>query len=804
MVSASSSVCKSCFQYLCLAAFFFIGTLAYADEPPIVLENDYLRAEFSHESGALVQLTNKRSNLNLISDRPKNKRAWAVLLGSLELVTEYKSWQLELIEEDDGQELIMSWQSEEYVAVNASVKLKKDSDALEFRCSAKNLGDVTIIALRYPDIQGIGRLSGSGQDDRLLHSTMMGAVFKRPFDLFQHDHKLPQGKGMAVSRYPNGFHGSATQLMAYYAENKGGFYIAAEDGSATDKDLNFFKATPNSLSCEITHLNWDARPGVSLNIDYPVTIAAMNEGSWYAAADRYRTWAVNQKWCSRGNIADRLEHQDASDWLLKDIGAVGMWWPFRNDITSQIATTREVFGKPILHLELWWQNKESLAAARKSGDKFGPFYFPYLAQSNKPPYLEHQHCRIEPKATSISPDWIAMCPACDAWRKQFMRSGEDMVGSGPLRDHQIWMEDNQVGCNADCLYFDIGPCAGIPTHCYAADHGHAPGSGRQITEAHRSLLRETQAVASKLKGAYVPLGTECISEPFIDCYDFYYPRNSGFGMDMELLPYVRQLTWLLDGQMEAVPLFSYIYHDYGPLGIQGVNSIDPIGMPEAEAYSTWAEARAYLWGGMINTFPIADAIKISPQRKRFLQSLTAARTDFAKEYLSAGRMHAPPKLQCKDYSVDHGLDSDGWVRKVRFRDVGTALKGVGLEIADGDKKTEQDLSVEQWVKDMLAAGATAAQSKTITVPSILSAAYTLSDNRLGILLVNLQPDEAQSIPFTFDPSQFGLPDHQYSVQLKGTTSSQPLGTATKLIPIQLKIPPREMILVEFTPQMSLE
>ena len=50
--------------------------------------------------------------------------------------------------------------------------------------------------------------------------------------------------------------------MAYYAEGRGGFYLAAKDSRAADKDFNFYKAQDNrSLTCEIAHIQWDARPG---------------------------------------------------------------------------------------------------------------------------------------------------------------------------------------------------------------------------------------------------------------------------------------------------------------------------------------------------------------------------------------------------------------------------------------------------------------------------------------------------------------------------------------------------------------
>ena len=146
------------------------------------------------------------------------------------------------------------------------------SDELELRCSAENAGDRIILAFRYPAIQGIGTLSEYGDSDRLLHSTMMGALFFNPFHLFQGDAADLHARGMVVSHYPNGFHGSALQLMAYYAEGRGGFYIAAKDNLATDKDLNFYKARDNkSLTCEVAHIQWDAagkEPGSRLSGRY--------------------------------------------------------------------------------------------------------------------------------------------------------------------------------------------------------------------------------------------------------------------------------------------------------------------------------------------------------------------------------------------------------------------------------------------------------------------------------------------------------------------------------------------------------
>ena len=175
-------------------------------------------------------------------------------------------------------------------------------------------------------------------------------------------------------------------------------------------------------------------------------------------------------------------------------------------------------------------------AAQSDGDRFGPFYFPFLALKGKDAFEAHRADQIFPPATPIASDWVALCPAQPGWRNVVCESAEDMVGRQPLRHHQIWVDENRTGCNADCLYYDIGPCAGVPTHCYAANHVHAPGAGREITQAYVSLFEESRRRASKAKGSYVPVGTECVSEPFVGCLDLYYARNAGLAWIWRPLP----------------------------------------------------------------------------------------------------------------------------------------------------------------------------------------------------------------------------------------------------------------------------
>jgi hypothetical protein len=783
----------------CLLALSLLATATENGEAPVALENEHLRVEFSAKDGSIIQLRNKQQQIDLISSAPKSGQPWALLLAPFELVADYTAFHISSSGDDRSKTVALQWETRYRITVKAEARLAAGSDELELKCAAENAGDRTILAFRYPAIQGIGMLSENGAADRLLHSTMMGALFYDPFHLFQGDAADLHARGMVVSRYPNGFHGSALQLMAYYAEGRGGFYIAAKDARGGDKDLNFFKAEDNRrLTCEIAHIQWDARAGKSLVPDYPIVIAAMKQGTWHEAAERYRTWAIQQPWCKQGPLRRRAAEGKACRWLLEEIGAVGMWWPFRNDIRESIMRTRRLFGAPLLHLELWWSHEPSREAAQSDGDRFGPFYFPFLALKGKSVFEAHQEDQITPPATPISPDWVALCPTRPGWRNVFCESAEDMVGGQPLRQHQIWVAENRTGCNADCLYYDIGPCAGVPTHCYAANHVHPPGAGREITQAYVSLFEESRERASRAKKSYVPVGTECVSEPFVGCLDLYYARNAGLSLDMETFPYVRNLTWLPDGRMEIVPLFPFVYHEYGPLAVQGIYPVYPWNVSEGEDYFTWAEARTVLWGGLVVCFAVGTDSEPAGDRVRFLRSLAAARTNFARDYLAYGRMQRPPDIRCGTLDLDHGLAEGGWLRKIRFAKTADDRQIFPLpaEEPNRDRDNPKELSVEKWVKEMLAVPATPAQNRILQVPSILCQAYTLEENQLGILLVNLRSGSEETVRVPVNPASVGLSMGRYELRQTGVVVQRDLGVFSDQREIELNLPPRSVVLLE--------
>lgn len=176
----------------------------------------------------------------------------------------------------------------------------------------------------------------------------------------------------------------------------------------------------------------------------------------------------------------------------------------------------------------------------------------------------------------------------------------------------------------------------------------------------------------------------------------------------------------------------------------------------------------------------------------------AARTNFARDYLAYGRMQPPPAIRCGTINIDHGLAEGGWLRRIRFAKPNSVLSAFGLSAENPSRGQDGtgELSVQQWIKSMLASPATPAQRRTLTVPSVMSQAYTLADDRLGIVLVNLRPNAEETVSLPVDPVAYGLLAGSYELWQTGLAEQRPLGVFPRLREIKLRLPPRAVVLVE--------
>src|SRR5690606_33880924 len=225
-------------------------------------------------------------------------------------------------------------------------------------------------------------------------------------------------------------------------------------------------------------------------------------------------------------------------------------------------------------------NEENLETIHSLGDKFAPFEFDYLFNVNGADGKKGKKALQKisgPLAKSIDKyHFPFICPV-DSFTQELH----------VLRDEKL-----QEEVNVDSIYYDIS-ANNILKVCMDPSHGHPIGAGRQITHAYRhNYMKTKEAMIQKAKGRYIPMGTEMMNEVFIDVLDYYQARAGGQPAAPLEGWNIREL--LKSGEEELIPMFTYVYHEYGAVRIDGWGKL----VEEIGDLYYFTVARTYLWGGI--------------------------------------------------------------------------------------------------------------------------------------------------------------------------------------------------------------
>ncbi len=628
-----------------------------------------LSVEIDPNSGRLVRIRNLARDLDLIA-APWANAPFRLELARLGVVEGFSDFLCAPLA--NGLRLI--WRAPHDITLRGDI-LVRGEDIL-FTISAANAGKATIDRIEYPIISGIQRLGGPGQDD-LAHSHATGMLFHDPLDLFEPD---PHNqRRLRFSPYPEGFAGSTMQFLAYYARNRGGFFIGTEDGEKSLKWYNFYKEADSgdSLCCSIMHKASVLEPGRSFTPPYPVALAALVEGTWHEAADRYRSWAFKQGWAQPGPRSRWLREEvgictfginsryDRSAWLHEIHRMAGThvfhvlgpnWASFGHDYRNNLPRCRDDWFPATFH-------PANLGAISLNCDYWAPFEFDLLSNysaDSTDPVMESRMVQNDAEMGLSDPGLVGfpfMCAGTDYWHDFHL-----------LRDERLVAE-----YGPDALYHDIS-VSNLLLQCLAANHNHLPGAGNAIAEAFTGMYRDTSAAMSKAKGAYVPAGTEVISEIFLSLFDYYQARaEAGPYAPFEVNAF---RDWLLQGRAEKIPMFTYVFQDRAPLRMDGWARLSP----ESGDLFYWTAAQVLLNGGLLQLNYEFSALEdlngnfddpaehyysfderhhaIDPQKAAFVGEVARTRTGQANRFLAYGQLlpapavDAPPvKLNYLTYNV---------------------------------------------------------------------------------------------------------------------------------------------------------
>ncbi len=768
---------------------------------PIQVSNARLRVLLDASTGAILQVTNLAKGIDLIQGIPSNL-PWRIRVrgGPAPLP---KNLLYSFRKDARGEHIDLRWTTTvPGMTVRAVVSALKNGTLAFASRILPSPGSPEITSLEYPLLSGIGNLGGPGADVTLVHPVAMGYSIRDPV------RNVP---GLPLDRpYPEAFHGCALQVWSYTSRGRGGFSLAVQDPLSTAKAFPWSARKDGFLETSVRWFPWDAGPGKGMDLSgIPVVIRAGRGGGWEEAAGAYRSWAVKQSWCARGPTWKRPPAGRPA-WL-DETGLATLGISLRDPRQEGLfALYRAFTGLQVLHVGgFWWPGgkpgvewyggyrgwhdsrlrKTNLLAASRAGDHAALWLFDLYFSTNAPswkssitgdpisPWMPYALSPPEPP----SGPWRFMCPGAKAWR-----------------DLHAWREVAlQKLYDPDAFYFDIGPSL-APVGCEDTSHGHPKGKGRWMVQALRQMLMGGRRQAEKIHGSPVAHGTELMSEVFLDLFDFYYARAGGGPLGMlEMEPFRKGI---LAGWARKVPLFTFVYHEYGPVRLDGNLKL----ARRLGELFYWAAGRVFAWGGIplvdmslsaaatpvpacipgglcppwkvyyetfFPPFQVYDDTPygLSEERALFLGRLGRMRTGPAKPFLVFGRMRRTPPHRDKPSLVrmDYSLYNT-FKRNTRYALDG---KDLGPEFAERGK---------------------------VTVPALLLSAWTGPKGRLGVILLDLSKDPAAS-ELEIDPAFYlGSPGpwKWRLLDLEGTRASGTLNGKTRL---KLLIPPRDPCLLEVGP-----
>ncbi|HTW99524.1 MAG TPA: hypothetical protein VMD59_12135 [Acidimicrobiales bacterium] len=654
----------------------------------LVVETDGLELRFDAGGGALRRVRNRRTG-QVLTDG--GAEAWRLLpqgtsWGPLDRASP-AWWRRDRIVPRGfayrpvGDALVLSWTtSDAGVRVEVTVRAGRDATVELWPKVEVDEAAVPPLVLTYPIVGAPRALSESGATDYLLFPAHTGILVRSPLSAAALD-----------GCYPDGYSGCSVQLTAYYEERRGGFYLATHDPHSTWKSFRF-----SAEEWSVAHEAWDLRAGASMELDYPVVLSAMSIGDWNEAADIYRLWALESApWCTSlsdsGSRAERgTVDRDRCRWLFEEVGLTiwgtpstldwAAWYQFYADVARTPlhiasgwdwpATRPNTLGKegwlpPRFHranLESWnghyvtpYMNDLFISLA---AEDFLGRWEPTLLY----PYVNFTWSRFTERTMLDAPTLVALDPRVTTNVDYFpCPASETAQALHAWRDAGL-LESPQVSG----VCYDIS--SGNPmlwSRCWRAEHGHAPGRGREIIEAYDEQNRRSKREAHLRTGRYLVQGVETIIENIIDSVDFYVAR-AGAG------PLGVLESWLPEPEAppgqgrEIVPLFDAVYHEVGPVREDGWLTL----AADIGSLFYWAAARIVLqWGALLSlhyannppeqlpaSYPqqpaeiidwdgsrvrFADLPELDPAKAAFVGELARARTGFANAYLSYGRLLRP-------------------------------------------------------------------------------------------------------------------------------------------------------------------
>ena len=771
---------------------------------PLVLQNEALLVELDPNTGAFARVENRVTGQTLLragaaetAEPPWTVRFRDEAGGNRQRKAQNDAAPLSFHAEPSnnaGGGLRLAWEGKDGIGVEVQMSLPPGAAPLEATATAPNGGQRIVESFTYPILRGLQPIGQDPSKTFLAAPYMEGHLFRDPFALL--DTLGPARPNLFAFTYPRG-HNLTMQFFGLYEQERGGFYLATHDGRQTVKGVTF-GVEGKTRFFSVTQQNWDCRPGQGMALDYPFVLAALTEGSWQEAADRYKQWAAGQPWAARRVAGGR----DDVAWLYDKVGfsvfGIGAfddqrpWYEAFHDIAHG-AGAKVLFvaagnwrqlGDPGATADAappaFRQNMETV---RKNEDAIVPFYFDMRTAIASPSWTQaldgdpgspwNVHAISEAELANARQEEAEaefggkatrfLCPTEQAFVEAHRARDERLMANGGF----------------DGAYYDISINL-APVGCFDSRHAHPPGWGRWIFDAYRRVFDESRRGGSAAAGRPIILGTEQITEGTLDTVDFYHLGGAGLGPIRK--PGGRFDAVIMSGQCRQIPLLEYVYHEAGPLRTGGKIQIST-DFGDAWYYITGQE---YLWGGVIELIYFNAPLELFAGTKP--PTLKTGFGPGGKQWENNPRTADPKKIEF--------LQECAAMRVGPARDF--LCHGVMLRQPPVEGEIEE-LRLPFWHYADIK-GPASSRRGDFPCPELLREAWRAPDGRVGLFFVNLQADKPLEIDLPRERLEktYGL-SARFDLNVRSEKDIPSTDLEKGPTGWRLNLPPRRPMFIEISP-----
>ena len=417
-------------------------------------------------------------------------------------------------------------------------------------------------------------------------------------------------------------------MMAFFKDDAM-LYIAAHDPHWRFKEMryrpgnDFFFATEAENSGVIGKAEGSPRGGF---------VMGCAKGDWWQAARFYREWALKQKWCAKGRLAQRDDFTrkaaEVDLWTLNHgsaqvfsnqvaamakawpdlsvsakwqrLSAIGEstdqnclytpeWLPLRPGVTETVAWAKKLgfLVMPYTNGRIWeqelasWTLAEPYACMTPNGDRRTEIYV--RIRRNAATGSPRQHDGIEPRIRRFENGhrYGVMCPSCPQWHKVVAEVTRKLVDGEPF---------------VNAVYIDQVSCsAAYP--CRDPAHGHPLGGGRWWNDGLRTMMAPIHEEAHRKN---IVLTSEQFGDYVLDYFDAFLNATEHCAEDVPFFPavysgyaiyYGTEVHWKDDDAARFAMCARTFTWGVANGWIPGYEIANPAFATHAQIYGTFGRAR---------------------------------------------------------------------------------------------------------------------------------------------------------------------------------------------------------------------